>query len=239
MQQQTRHGFDRKGRLVPGSVIKYTPGFWFVAMVNDSRARIEPLSPTVKKTIGGKDDGKSFASFEDGTSIGASSMVEVVDEGLLNEAELKRYRRFEIDRLENVMAKAVSAAVVDASLPAATKTNAQLNKERLEALKASKAQAKAEKAATPKEPKAPKEPKFCKCGCGGATGSNFVPGHDARFKGWLLQIEKGLKQPADLMPEAVYTSYKWKKSLDGKGLIPTTNYNGQPHSGYLTSTSEA
>lgn len=81
--------------------------------------------------------------------------------------------------------------------------------------------------------------KKCACGCGDETTGFFVPGHDARFKGWLLKIERGQAQPTDLMPKKVADAYEWKK-VNRKvgdetvtGLIPTTNYKGEPHEGYL------
>lgn len=120
---------------------------------------------------------------------------------------------------------------------APAKSAKDLNKERLEKLKAAKAAGATAKAAgATGEPKAKrekkvKEPKPCKCGCGGQTTAFFVPGHDARFKGWLLKVEKGATAVKDL-PETVQKSYKWVKK--GKGYIPTTNYKGEPHAGYLT-----
>jgi hypothetical protein len=44
------------------------------------------------------------------------------------------------------------------------------------------------KAKTPKEPK---EQRPCLCACGGTTGGKFVPGHDARVKGWFKKIAAG------------------------------------------------
>ena len=44
------------------------------------------------------------------------------------------------------------------------------------------------KAKTPKEPK---EQHPCLCACGGLTGGKFVPGHDARVKGWFKKIAAG------------------------------------------------
>lgn len=123
-------------------------------------------------------------------------------------------------------------------------SNAQINKARLEKLKASKAAA-ATAGKTADVPgvaaekkvrvKAEKTVKPCKCGCGGQTTAFFVPGHDARFKGWLLKVEKGQMKVNEL-PEAVQKGYKWVKK--GDGAIPTTNYKGEPHTGYI-SESEA
>ena len=124
-----------------------------------------------------------------------------------------------------------------ASTPIAPQTNKEKNAVRLQALKDAKERAKKAKAegAEGKPAKVPREKKEkvvkpCRCGCGGQTTAFFVPGHDARFKGWLLKVEKGEKKVAEL-PEAVQKGYKWVKR--GKGAIPTTNYRGEPHSGYL------
>ena len=121
--------------------------------------------------------------------------------------------------------------------PVAPQTAKQANAERLQKLKDAKERAKVAKAAgtdgkAAKAPRVKKEKtvKPCRCGCGGQTTAFFVPGHDARFKGWLTKVEKGEKKVSEL-PEAVQKAYKWVKR--GKGAIPTTNYRGEPHSGYL------
>lgn len=137
--------------------------------------------------------------------------------------------------------------VAAAPEPVPTMTNKEKNAARLAALKAKNEAKKVAGGAdvgavsdTPgtKAPstkvraaKAPAEPKPCKCGCGGRTKSFFIPGHDARFKGWLLKIERGEKQPGDFAGGFLVKSYEWKKR--GKGQIPTTNYKGEPHAGYL------
>lgn len=100
----------------------------------------------------------------------------------------------------------------------------------------------AEAAARITKPAAPRPPatvRKCACGCGDETTGFFVPGHDARFKGWLLRIERGEGQPTDYLPKKVADSYEWKPvarivgDKKVKGLIPTLNYKGQPHVGYL------
>lgn len=123
--------------------------------------------------------------------------------------------------------------------PPVAMTNKEKNVARLKALKEAKERAKTAKAEgkPAKAAKVPREKKEkvvrpCKCGCGGQTTAHFVPGHDARFKGWLLKIEKGEKKPTEVLPESVFKSYKWVKR--GPGAIPTTNYRGEVHTGYLT-----
>ena len=71
--------------------------------------------------------------------------------------------------------------------------------------------------------------KPCRCGCGEQIKSHFVQGHDARFKGWLLRVERGLMKVEEL-PKVVQKSYEWKKK--GDGHIPTLNYKGEKHTGY-------
>lgn len=38
----------------------------------------------------------------------------------------------------------------------------------------------------------------CACGCGGGTQSTFVPGHDARQKGIILRVVRGLMTLTDV-----------------------------------------
>ena len=75
-----------------------------------------------------------------------------------------------------------------------------------------------------------KEQRSCECGCGEKTGGFFVPGHDAKFKSTLLKIERGELTPENGLKKAVREKYQWKKK--GAGMIPTTNYRGEKHSGY-------
>lgn len=42
-----------------------------------------------------------------------------------------------------------------------------------------------------KREKVAKTVRNCVCGCGGQTTGNFVPGHDARFHGWLKKLADG------------------------------------------------
>ena len=80
-------------------------------------------------------------------------------------------------------------------------------------------------------PKAPKELKPCACGCGEQTGGYFVQGHDARFKGRMLKIERGEAKKSELLPAAVIRKYEWVGTKGG-GERTTTNYKGEKHSGY-------
>lgn len=46
--------------------------------------------------------------------------------------------------------------------------------------------------ALPKSARKPKTMKDCACGCGGQTGSRFLPGHDSRLRGWAIRLERGI-----------------------------------------------
>lgn len=139
------------------------------------------------------------------------------------------------------------AGAGSAEVPAAILTNKEKNAARLQALKDAKArkavaakEAKdaaasgvadvpgTEGATTNKKPRVAKEKvaktvRQCACGCGGQTLSFFVPGHDARFKGWLKKIELGKMEPKDL-PPAVQKHYTFTRR--GIGFVPDKDYKG-------------
>lgn len=75
--------------------------------------------------------------------------------------------------------------------------------------------------------KAERVTKPCACGCGDETTAYFVPGHDARFKGWLRKIEKGEAAPADLLPKSIRSKYEFVKR--GKGMVPKLDYKGEKY----------
>lgn len=124
----------------------------------------------------------------------------------------------------------------------ATQSNKDKNKARLQALKDAKAR-KATAATTgdavaapgstgpakvkkERAPKAEKTVRACRCGCGGQTTAYFVPGHDARWKGWMKKIEMGKKEPKELA-DGTKAMYKFVKR--GIGYVPTKNYNDLPY----------
>jgi hypothetical protein len=82
-----------------------------------------------------------------------------------------------------------------------------------------------------RQPKAEKVLKACACGCGEQTGGYFVQGHDARFKGWMLKIERGEAKKSELLKPSVIRAYDWVGTRGG-GERATTNYKGEKHSGY-------
>ena len=204
-----------EGRLEVNSLIRHDGRVWLVGMVNDSRARIHPISGLSSAS---PVSGKSFTTFGSAIDIAPNAYVPLVDEAELSDIERVRFNRI---KQEGQMAVAAP--------PVSGKSLKEQNAER----RAKLAESKAAKAAEPKAAKV-KEPKAqnpCKCGGAAVTGGHFFPGHDARFKGWLLAVERGQKKVEEL-PEAVRTAYKWKKTPDGKGFMPTLNYKGEPHAGY-------
>lgn len=48
--------------------------------------------------------------------------------------------------------------------------------------------------------RAPKPTKECTCGCKGQTTGAWVPGHDARARGWALRIERAIPYGDDQHP---------------------------------------
>lgn len=69
----------------------------------------------------------------------------------------------------------------------------------------------------------PKPVQDCTCGCGGKTTGAWVPGHDARARGWAMRIGRGLLKMADV-PENERPGAKFMlkdraaKGLTGKGV---------------------
>lgn len=215
--------------LKVGELVRDGGRIWRVGLVNPSRARLDPVSgvATVSPV-----SGRTFESFGGSVNVAPAAMVEKVDEATLTLAERARVITLEERELEAEMAEVAQMPVGKKSLKEQNEERRAKLAEKKEAVKKEKAEkvASGETVAT----RTPKEPKACKCGCGGTTTGYFVPGHDARFKSWLLQIERGQKKPEELLTEAVRQSYTWKKTADGKGLMPTTTYKGQPHTGYDT-----
>lgn len=208
--------------LKVGELRRYDGRIWRVGLVNLSRARLDPISGF---TSASPVSGKSFMMFGESVNVGCDSYIDLVQESELSERELGRLKR--------VKQEAVMAVAAPPVAPSSGKSKDQLNAERKANLAAAKETKATEKAAAKAaKPKAEKVLNECKCGCGASTGGNFYPGHDARFKGWLLSIERGEKKPEEVLTEAVRKAYTWKKSANGKGLIPTTNYKGEPHTGY-------
>lgn len=276
------------GRPEEGELVRCEGRVWFVGLVNEARARLDPITGSVVQAD--PTSGRSFTSYGQSINVGATAPLEKVDLEDLDDRALMRYmtivERWEEEKKAKAERQAAggttsgrangrspqryaeqpdptslaSEAGDEDSTDADTNTGTtdkettdeegsmavaeqpvkslkERNAERLAQLKAKKEASKTEKAAA-KSVSAPREKKektlnSCKCGCGGTTGGHFVPGHDARFKGWLLAIERGedIVGAEGGMPQAVYDQYKWVKR--GKGKIPTKNYKGEPHTPFL------
>lgn len=222
--------------LKQGCLYRYEGRIWRCGLVNVSRARLDPVSGfQATSPVSGKG---SFTTYGTSVNVGSNSDIPEVAETDLSDGELRRLMRMEEDAMAVAAPPVGGKTAGKAAAPAATgpsvkEQNEARRKKLAEEKEAAKKDREAKRAAD-KEAREAAKNKPCKCGCGGTTTGNFVPGHDARFKGWLLQIERGQKKPEELLTAEVRSQYKWKKSADGKGLIPTTNYKGEPHAGYDT-----
>lgn len=234
---------------VVGGLVRYEGRVWRVGLISDCRMRLDPLTGFA---VASPSSGRAFQRYGSSVNVAPHAYLEQVEEAELAPGENDRLIRLMERELldEGVLTEEIEVGNSESSesedgqmaegeevmavagVPVGTAPAGSIkakNQERIAALNAKKAAA-----AAAKPPKEPKVPKICKCGCGGVTGGNFVPGHDAKFKSWLLQIERGEKKPEELLTEEVRQAYKWRKTADGKGLIPTTTYKGEPHNGYDT-----
>lgn len=259
-------GDPNENRLVEGTVVKYEGRIWFVGLVNDSRARLDPISDVGSVM---PESGRSFRTYGSSANITPCPGIPLpeVDIETLDEFSLKRLcnlmETYELDKHRShrkprlvipdeddeagddtymaptaagTPAKAAAANAAAAPLPVATKTNrpATTSADRLAAAKASLKKAAAAapvKGASKGKAKGPAvRDKECVCGCGGATAGYFVPGHDARFKGLMLKVERGKAKKEEVFSKAVIAQYQWKRRGDGE--VTTKNYKGEPHQGY-------
>lgn len=221
-------------RLQRGDIFR-TPGgvVAVIVYVNESRAYCKPLSGKQRQFAPGSGETASFESLGESFNISPNSAVAQCHRESLNPVQL--------DRLERIMAATEIAETTQstrgAAIPGMTRAQKLARKPKSEArplgTKAN-GKGKAERKAA-----APKTVQKCKCGCGEETGGFFVPGHDARFKGKLLRIERGEDTPEKILGARVASEYKWvsvTRKVDGeevKGKIPSMNYKGEPHEGYL------
>lgn len=125
-----------------------------------------------------------------------------------------------------------------AGIPVATKSTREREKERRSRTATAKKDAPAKplagaaakaKMKVKASSKTPKTVRICACGCGEETMGYFYSGHDARFKAWLVKVERGTMQMTEL-PRTVQKAYEFKKR--GPGFVTTTDYKGNPHKGY-------
>ncbi len=221
--------------LKVGELIRlYTGGpIYKVSTVNHSRAYCIPLKNKVVKvkTLNpetGAAESREFDRPDDGISIAVMSLVtRVTEEEAQSSADPVNKRPQPKVSEGKVMASA-------SAIPVAGKSTREREKDR-RSVQARKREGRAagipggsrtsDRKATPK---APKTVRKCFCGCGEETMSYFVPGHDARFHGWLKQIEKGKAAPEKLLTKAQRDAVgPFKKR--GDGFVPSKNYKGEPY----------
>jgi hypothetical protein len=123
-----------------------------------------------------------------------------------------------------------------ASIPVATPSTRQAEKARRVERGVRKSVAAAGKPAVKgraaKVNKPPQTVRKCACGtCSEETLGFFAPGHDARFKGLMVKVERGTL-PLSELPKKLQSAYKFVKR--GDGYVSTTNYKGEKHNGYDT-----
>lgn len=245
--------------MVAGSLVRYENRIWRVGLVSWSRARLDPLSGRVVRPD--PTTGRCFTSYGDSVNISPRSILQIVSLADLDEAAQRRLARLEVggqpspgptrpaaeseedDDMEATETTTDGANVSPVPIPAkagkrATRAAKLAKPPKSEARPLS--QSKAAKTKRARKDAAPKEMKPCACGCGEMTAGYFVPGHDAKFKSWLLKIERGTHvlhgydktkdQEITPLPLKVQNQFKWVKR--GEGYIPTTNYKGEPHKGY-------
>lgn len=234
--------------LQVGQIVQYESRIWRVGLVNPSRARLDPVSGTTHELLTAK-----FTSYGASVNISPTSPLDVLEDKFLTPEQHRRAENlahrteesliiqqpegFVNTGEESAMAEAVGQPVTPAKSkakvpPAAAvaqptvSAQKQANKERLANLKAKATQKQEEKAAKPPKEKTVRP---CGCGCGEQVSAYFAQGHDARFKGWMVKVERGTMAVKDL-PPMVQKSYQFKKV--GEGYVTTKNYKGEPHSGY-------
>ncbi len=227
-----------------GQLVRYEGRIWRVGLVNYSRARLDPLSAETR-TLNLPTGTKQVNKHGDPVNIGPTSLVEIVSHSVLSEHEAQQLARLldsetrrKTRMTENVAAVVPTDTPAVADAPVAPVSNRQANKERLKKLAEKKAAAKGGngKSAVAAQPKAKKEKTLspCKCGCGEQVTGHFAQGHDARFKGWLLKVERG-EMKVEELNGVVRKSYQWAKVKRSgvDGFIPTTNYKGEKWQGFL------
>ena len=209
--------------LIVGEFIRTLPGgpIYRVDAVSESRARCVLVSAKALN--------EEWVDEKSGRIINISpnSVVLRVDKKtILKEAE-DRYRK----KVEMSEGQAVGIPVAETSIR-------EREKNRRTEMAAKKAKTNgggvalvgaAKRAKENKKDRPPKTVRACLCGCGEETTGYFAPGHDARFKAWMVKVERGTMEMKDL-PKAVQKAYEFKKR--GAGFVTATNYKGEKHSGY-------
>jgi len=227
--------------LEPGMLVRTYAGgpIYEVEMVNKSRARCRVI--TAQAILSRRNGSKELLPMP-----GMEVLPPVVMADTEDEEEERRGRVINISPRSAVIR--VSAAELEqetlttrsstmakqlATIPVAGKSSKEREQDRRDKLAAKPngaakplygAAAKA-KANSGSRPKPVKTVRACGCGCGGETMAYFVPGHDARYKGWLKKLASGELDQAGLkklMGAKVFGKYTFKKV--GTGFAPKESY---------------
>lgn len=226
--------------LAKGMIIRTHVGgpLYEVEMVNQSRARCRLV--TAQKMITRRDtDRRPVFMPMPGSPAAAQLVTEQADEEedekrgrIINISPRSAVIRVSAAELESEIQpkeRAVMASKATAAIPVAS--SKQSNKDRIARLNkvpASTARpltGAAAKAKANARPKAQKSVRPCGCGCGEETMSYFIPGHDARYKGWMKKVGDGrlsLDELKKLMGAKTFGKYTFKKS--GAGFVAKESY---------------
>lgn len=222
--KQFRPFIDLNDYLQEGMIIQMNDGghLYRVEMVNESRARCRRTSAKAELLRIAEEDAPQFMPLPGMDRVGTITRAELdtvdgEDRGhVINVSSRSVTRRLSREDLvqllqpedrREVMAKGKFAALPGGNGKSRPLTGA-----------AAKAKANA-------KPKAPKTVRKCGCGCGGDTTAFFVPGHDARYKGWMKKLADGKIDQAELkklMGQKTYGLYNFKKK--GAGFVPDKTY---------------
>lgn len=231
---------------VIGDLCRYEDRIWRVGHVSELRMRLDPVTANQVKIFD-----NVINSYGGSVNVSPNSALPKVGEEELTNDLRRRVAKLE-ERPKDVAERVVAMTKPEEGKMAEEQEptpivpevseNRKKNQARLEALKAKKAAEKkpvAAAAAAPgtktakvkaePKPKAVKEKRACRCGCGEQVNGYFAQGHDAKFKGWLLKVERGQMAVKEL-PVSVQKGFEWKKK--GDGMVPTLNYKGEKHTGY-------
>lgn len=221
--------------MAEGEIVETDGRIWRVGLVNSCRARLDPITDVL---INNPVTGSVDRSYGSSINVSPQALVKRIDPAelddkgqwrlgrLVTHAKEDKEKQMETQQVTEKGSNAARLAAFKAKQAAKKKAQAERQEKTVKNAKAGP-KGKAEKALND-----------CKCGCGLKTLKNFVPGHDAVFKGKLLRVERGEMKKEDAFSKAIIGQYKWKKAAAG-GEMPTTNYKGEPHTGYAKVTEEA
>lgn len=217
--------------LKVGEYIRLNPTgpVYKVETVNHSRAYCLPIKKkTVKVRTLDPETGlavnREFDKTDDGISIAVMSLVTRV-------TEAEALASVDIPPKRQTKAKEDTMGASAIPVAGSSKSAREREKDRRSS-RASKREARA--AAVPgarrvTREKAPRTVRKCFCGCGEETMSYFVPGHDARFNGWMKKIASGKMEVDELKKSVRDAVGPWKKK--GDGMVPSKDYKGNPYKG--------